>query len=411
MNGQKIATIWALGLALLAGVGCQSTAPLRGDYAAFLRTPGTTSAAVDYRIAPPDRLSITGSAWPDAGLERVKVRPDGTVALPVLGDVLVAGLTAEEATDALTLRLRATDPEAKVCVKVSAYASQHVYVFGQVADTGPFAWEAGTRLLDVIAQARPVDGAATKRIEVVRPDDDGTLSQRVTVDVEQVIRSGDATLNLVLRPGDVVYVPKWGSRKLEWNTLPAPRVVERVVEKVVERVVLVEPEGSSADNAAEVEAGDAAAEVSGVAASGTEPGDAVVADVVVDEAMGEAAAVASWPAVDAAELAEVPPPVWGVLVGDGVARESEAERPVMDARFAQVEPASAGAEGFSVVVQEEAAVAVAPGMRVSPDNPEGVGEGMQAAASREGSDVLEGCFGIATAEVPLMDDGGVVFWE
>ena len=229
----------------LAQVGCEAPPAVTGDYAAFLNTPSQRVVGPDYRVSPPDRLSIQSDAWPDAGLDRVKVEADGTVTLPGLGVVSVAGFTADEIADTLKLRLQAQDPAAdapEVEVTVSQFASRHVYVFGHVAETGPFHWEAGTRLLDVLAEAQPVEGAATHRIEVVRPDTKGTLRHRVRVDANRVIRSGDDQLNLTLRAGDIVYVPEAGIRRMAWSPVPAPEVVEveKIVEVPVETVIEVE---------------------------------------------------------------------------------------------------------------------------------------------------------------------------
>ena len=48
---------------------------------------------------------------------------------------------------------------------------------------------------------------------IVRPDEDGQLRARMTVNLDHMIQTGDTTLNSVLEEGDIIYVPPTGIAK------------------------------------------------------------------------------------------------------------------------------------------------------------------------------------------------------
>lgn len=109
-----------LGLSLLiAMTGCQLP-PL---------SPGTPEAAMAYRVAPPDLLSIT--VRPEPAITReVTVRPDGRIAFYLIGDVEVAGLTIEEIHDAVSGRIRRYIVSLDVTVDLVESRSRRYFVLG-----------------------------------------------------------------------------------------------------------------------------------------------------------------------------------------------------------------------------------------------------------------------------------------
>jgi protein involved in polysaccharide export with SLBB domain len=206
-------------LLLLTGCASDPVPAVRGDAQAFVRLAGVNGSedsghegprameGAEYRLGSPDRVSVSCDRLWALNAERLVVRGDGTIELPMLGTLKVGGMTAVEASDELTRRARAMDRDAIANLTVSERASQHVYVFGQVARPGAWEWKPGQTLMDVLSRVRVVEGADTASVEVVRPDDDGVLRRRVTVDADRLIAGGESGLNLALQAGDVVIVP------------------------------------------------------------------------------------------------------------------------------------------------------------------------------------------------------------
>ena len=198
--------------------GCQTSGPaIRGDVGAFSahETSHTGASArtvvgPDYRIGVPDRVRVVGNGVRGVDVEEAAVDAEGFVTLPTLGRVKVSGLTADEASEALTRRVRTLDPNATLTLNITRYASRHVYAFGGVGAAGPVAWRPGMTLADVLSEAGVRPQAELHEVSVIRPGipgDERSAPRRVTVDFARLIEAGDASVNVALRAGDVVVVP------------------------------------------------------------------------------------------------------------------------------------------------------------------------------------------------------------
>jgi protein involved in polysaccharide export with SLBB domain len=86
-----------------------------------------------------------------------------------------------------------------------------VVVLGYVREQGAFDLEAGARLVDAIAAAGgvTVGSAATSRIGIIRLGPDNKPYVVRQVDLGKIFK-GDASQNIVVQHGDVVYVPQAG---------------------------------------------------------------------------------------------------------------------------------------------------------------------------------------------------------
>lgn len=210
------------GLGVTASVllsGCQTSGPaIRGDVGAFSAhetshagASARTVVGPDYRIGVPDRVRVVGDGVRGVEVEEAAVDAEGFVTLPTLGRVKVSGLTTDEASEALTRRVRTLDPNATLTLTVTRYASRHVYAFGGVGAAGPVAWRPGMTLADALSEAGLSPQADLREVSVIRPGNPGderSAPRRVTVDFARLIEAGDATVNVSLRAGDVVVVPR-----------------------------------------------------------------------------------------------------------------------------------------------------------------------------------------------------------
>jgi polysaccharide export outer membrane protein len=168
-------------------------------------TPGSAAASVanDYRLAIGDKLRI--EVYKDQQLSQsVQIRPDGKITLPLLGDVLAAGLTPTMLRDQLTESLReyVTTPVVTVIVVEATPAT--VFVMGEVKSPGPQAIRGQMTVLEALSMAGGfLDFAKTSDIRVLRRTPQGTETLKFNYK-KAVKGEGDM---VVLRPGDVVVVP------------------------------------------------------------------------------------------------------------------------------------------------------------------------------------------------------------
>jgi polysaccharide export outer membrane protein len=200
-----------LSAAAAAGTGCAKSYT---DFSAFVHQPQPLVTATEYRLAPPDEVLIASKRVREINGHRETIRPDGKLTLPLLGSVFVAGKTCEEISAELAQLAHEYYEDADVSVRVISFRSKKVYVFGEVGLKGPYPYSGSNTVLDVLAQAQPNRLADTSRILVLRPNNEGELIKRMTVDMDKMVQEGDTTLNAVLEEGDIIYVPPTGTARL-----------------------------------------------------------------------------------------------------------------------------------------------------------------------------------------------------
>jgi polysaccharide export outer membrane protein len=158
----------------------------------------------EYRIGPEDILSI--SVWKNDPMSRVlPVRPDGMISLPLLDDVMAAGLTPTELRNVLAQKLAEYVPSPAVTVIVNDVKSFKVSVIGEVVRPARYELKSRTSVLDVLALAGGFNQfAARTRIVVLRQEGDKKI--RIPFNYNKVTNGADEE-NVYLRPGDIVLVP------------------------------------------------------------------------------------------------------------------------------------------------------------------------------------------------------------
>lgn len=174
----------------------------------FLRAGEAEVSTGQYVVRPPDRVTIHAPGAPELDGSTQTVRADGKVALRLLGEVDIAGLTTEEIARKLETQLARYYVEPQVVVQVSGYASKCYYVMGEVATPGPKPYTGRDTLLTALADARPTFLAWRQQITVTRPaPKPGAEPQKIVVDLDKLAAGGDPELNVLLQEGDVVEVP------------------------------------------------------------------------------------------------------------------------------------------------------------------------------------------------------------
>lgn len=169
---------------------------------------GSPVSAADlppYTINAGDVLQI--SVWKEADLQlEGLVRPDGSLSLPLIGEVKAEGKTAEALREELAKRYATFVPDAVVTVTVRLLSGHKVYVLGKVNKPGEFA---SNRYVDVM-QALSMAGGTTPFAQVndiVILRREGDRQRAIEFDYDDVSRGKRLEQNIILRGGDVVVVP------------------------------------------------------------------------------------------------------------------------------------------------------------------------------------------------------------
>ncbi len=138
-----------------------------------------------------------------AGKQKVDI--DGTVLLPELGNVHVAGLTRSEIAARLTERYSVYYEETQIIVDLKTKGKVY-YVMGEVKRTGEQKHPGDLTIWQALVDAQPDDQSAnTGRILLIRPDPVDPVILRFNM--KDMVPGGDSTFNYQVLAYDIIYVP------------------------------------------------------------------------------------------------------------------------------------------------------------------------------------------------------------
>jgi len=171
------------------------------------QTTSTTAVVQDdYNIGVADVINVTVFGEPDASRSNATVDNDGTIDMPYIGRVKVAGQTARAVEKEIRDRLAEKyllNPS--VSVEVVKYRSKSVSVQGQVRAPGQYILEGNVSITGVLDKAGSMTLDAGSYVIISRRGPNGATEQtRVS---RKTIESGEAQ-NILLKDGDTVLVPK-----------------------------------------------------------------------------------------------------------------------------------------------------------------------------------------------------------
>lgn len=161
----------------------------------------------DYLIGPEDVIEI--SVWKNSALSKtVKVRPDGKISLPLIGDVQAARLTPKQLRKAIEKNISKYQQTAIVSVIVIEVNSYRIFVLGEVATPGAYQMRTRTSVLQAIALAGGFTKFASKnKMKLIRTKKDGSGDEKITIRFKDLVYKKDTHENIILKPGDTIFVP------------------------------------------------------------------------------------------------------------------------------------------------------------------------------------------------------------
>ncbi|HEY0873591.1 MAG TPA: polysaccharide biosynthesis/export family protein [Vicinamibacterales bacterium] len=183
---------------------------------ALLWTFGQVSTAfgqTNYVLGPQDVVNITVLGEDDLS-RKYTIEQDGTFTFPLVGRVTASGLTLRALEQELRTKLITggflKNPE--VSVAVDAYQSQRIMVWGQVNQPGEYQLSGDMTLLSALAKAGSVTPAAGSEAVIIRatkPEGNSKSSEPEIIRVDLGdLQAGNLALNIQLRDGDTINVPK-----------------------------------------------------------------------------------------------------------------------------------------------------------------------------------------------------------
>lgn len=160
----------------------------------------------EYKIGPKDLLEIKVFELPELN-QTVRVSEDGTITIPLLGQVKIEGLTKDELEQRISGLLEEKYlKNARVSVFIKEYQSKLVAVIGAVEKPGMYELVGRLTLLQMVSKAGGFKENASDRLFVLREGQDGATAN-IAIDLEDLIINGNQKLNIPLQPNDVINIP------------------------------------------------------------------------------------------------------------------------------------------------------------------------------------------------------------
>jgi polysaccharide export outer membrane protein len=177
--------------------------------------PSEKAVSGDYLLGPGDILTIMIADSPELS-GRYRVGENGQLNLPSISTPIQAGgLTATEVSKRIAEALKASDllRDPVVNVFLEEYHSRNVTVLGAVAKPSVYPLERPTTIVEVLSLAGGLIPQSGNTLTLVRNSSrsEGVTSaptgdSTVTIDLAKLMQGKDPSLNLEVRPGDVISV-------------------------------------------------------------------------------------------------------------------------------------------------------------------------------------------------------------
>ena len=172
--------------------------------------PVKTEVASQYVIGPGDRLSIFVYEAPPLSVPELPVRPDGRISVPLVPDIVAAGKTPSELGTEIGDKLKKYVQNPNVTVMVKSFEGpldRQVRVIGEAVDPQAIPYRENMSVLDVMIATKGLTKyAAGNRAVIVRRT--GNTEQRLPVHLSDLIRDGDISQNMTMKPGDTLIIPQ-----------------------------------------------------------------------------------------------------------------------------------------------------------------------------------------------------------
>lgn len=169
--------------------------------------------AEEYILQPGDVISISVVEHPEFS-GRNKIRPDGRINYPVIGEIDIASLTCAQLVKIMQGKLSSYVNNPVVAVSIEEYYSNKIYIIGDVRSPGQYQIYEPIDILKAVAMCAGLNNPKTKVIKIIRAD--GTILNVEPKSLWGMEGKRDSK-KYVLYPGDTMYVPE--GFQVPWGTI------------------------------------------------------------------------------------------------------------------------------------------------------------------------------------------------
>lgn len=162
-------------------------------------------------VEPEVSVSLAVSAGTQSIQGDHLVGPDGRVNIGTYGSVYVAGMTLEEASEAIEQKLSETLDDPQVVVDIFSYNSKKYYIITQGAGLGDNVVQVpitgNERVIDAIASINGLSQLSSTKIWIARPAPNGAgCEQILPINWEDISQGAATATNYQILPGDRLFI-------------------------------------------------------------------------------------------------------------------------------------------------------------------------------------------------------------
>lgn len=179
----------------------------------------------NYRVRAGDHIKIEVWDYPQFNVDTdIPVR--GSIVIPLVGEINVAGLTKSEITSKLRSALKEyISGDINMTVTISGIQKSTVFILGSVRRPDTYNMTDTLTIFQALSVAGGVDPTADLRnIRIYRPS---AKHHVIQLDVIQYLKNGQIDPNAIVYPGDIIFVP------------PAQNVVDQMTRFLSDAVILI----------------------------------------------------------------------------------------------------------------------------------------------------------------------------
>jgi polysaccharide biosynthesis/export protein len=177
-------------------------------------------APLHYVLGPGDQITIRALDIDEISDKPVRIESSGLINLPMVGRFKAGGLTIEELETEIVKRLKTFVQSPAVSVAVTEFRSQPVSLLGSVAQPGVHQLQGRKTLFEVLSMAGGLRQDAGHSIMITRSKEYGPIPLAnaqndstgrysvASVGVKSVIEARNPRENILIKPNDVISVPR-----------------------------------------------------------------------------------------------------------------------------------------------------------------------------------------------------------
>jgi polysaccharide biosynthesis/export protein len=190
--------------ALVLAAGCPATLP-NYDYT---KEPDPRSRELVLGVG--DSISI--NVWENKDFNTdATIRPDGTITMPLIGDIKAVGETPSSLKAKIKSRLGdyvRLGTSAEITVAVRSWRSYRFTIQGEVTHAGVFTADQYLTVADAMALAGgPSKFAKRNEMTLLRRDPKSGEIRRIPLDYDSIASGKRQDMNIYVLPGDTIWVP------------------------------------------------------------------------------------------------------------------------------------------------------------------------------------------------------------